>query len=506
MLLAALAEASVDVAALSGRLAKIERLVACLRAASPDEAALAVSYLAGELPQGSIGIGWAALRALPPPAATPSLEILEVDRLVTDLAAVAGKGSRAKRSELVDALFARTTAAERALLLGLLGGELRQGALEGVMIEVIAKTAAVPAVEVRRAVMVTGALGVVVKAALGGGLAALLALRLEVLRPLRPMLAETADDVASALARSSPAAFEWKLDGARIQVHREGDVVRVFTRSLAEITDRVPEIVAAVGALPVTSIVLDGEAIALRADGSPHPFQTTMSRFGSRLDVDAMRASLPLSGFFFDCLSLDGEDLLAAPYSARIAAMERVLPASVRVPRLVTADPAEADAFLRDAIARRHEGVMAKALDATYDAGHRGAHWLKIKPAHTFDLVVLAAEWGHGRRAGKLSNLHLGARGEDGSFVMLGKTFKGMTDAILAWQTEKLLALETSRAGIVVHVRPELVVEVAIDGVQASSRYPGGVALRFARIKGYREDKRVEEIDTVASVRALLAR
>jgi DNA ligase-1 len=321
------------------------------------------------------------------------------------------------------------------------------------------------------------------------------------------MLAQTADDLAGALERVGAASVEWKLDGARIQAHRAGGDVRVFTRNLADITDRVPEVIEEVLALPVTTVVLDGEAIALREDGRPLPFQVTMSRFGAKAAPDEARRATPLSAFFFDCLQVDGEDLLDLPARDRLARLGERLPASLVVPRVETDEVERAQRFLDEALARGHEGVMVKALDARYEAGRRGVGWLKVKPSHTRELVVLAAEWGHGRRRGKLSNLHLGARdpSADG-FVMLGKTFKGMTDEMLAWQTERLLELETRREGIVVHVRPDLVVEVAFDGVQASSRYPGGVALRFARVKGYRPDKRADDADSIDSVRAIHAR
>jgi DNA ligase-1 len=318
------------------------------------------------------------------------------------------------------------------------------------------------------------------------------------------MLAQTAEDVATAIGRTGPAAAEWKLDGARLQVHRLGGEVRAFTRSLADVSDRVPEIVAAALALPVEAVVLDGEVIALRPDGRPHPFQTSMSRFGSNAGTQSHEPSVPLTPFFFDCLHLDGDDLLDRAYEKRVAALDGVVPDESRVPRAVTADADEAERFLEDALARGHEGVVVKALEAPYEAGRRGAAWVKVKRATTRDLAVLAAEWGHGRRQGKLSNLHLGARDPEGGFVMLGKTFKGMTDEMLAWQTGHLLDLATERDGHVVHVRPELVVEVAFDGVQESSRYPGGLALRFARVKGYRPDKAVAEADTIQTLRSLL--
>ena len=507
MLLDEIARTSTDVAATSSRLAKIARLADCLSHASPDEVAVAVAYLSGFLPQGTIGVGWAALRELPPPASpTPALELLEVHEAVSRIAAIAGRGSQAARRDALAELFGRATGGEQRFLTGLLLGELRQGALEGVVVEAVAKAADVPVAQVRRAAMVTGDLGIVASAALAEGQDGLSRFGLTVLQPIQPMLAQTGDDLEDALARVSPARIEWKLDGARLQVHRLGDEIRAFTRNLADITDRVPEIVEAVTALEVDQVVLDGEAIALGPGGRPRPFQETMSRFGSRVKVDESREALPLSSFFFDCLHLDGEDLIDRPARERLEALAGRLPEALRVPSIETEDAAVAQSFLDDALAHGHEGVMVKSLDALYEAGRRGAGWLKVKVAHTLDLVVLAAEWGHGRREGKLSNLHLGARDpESGGFVMLGKTFKGMTDQMLAWQTEHLLGLETAREGHIVHVRPEVVVEIAFDGVQASRRYPGGVALRFARVKGYRPDKRPDEADTIGTVRAIHA-
>jgi DNA ligase-1 len=374
------------------------------------------------------------------------------------------------------------------------------------MVDAVARAANAPAAAVRRAHMLSGDLRAVAGAALADGEAGLGRFRLDLLRPLQPMLAQTADTLANAFERTVSAAVEWKLDGARIQVHRLGDEVRIFTRNLADITARARELVDAVLALPTDAVVLDGEAIALGQDGRPRPFQVTMSRFGRRLDVDELRREIPLSAAFFDCLHLDGRDLLDRPARERFAALDAFVPAPLRVPRLVTDEPAAAEEFLADALAQGHEGVMVKALDAPYEAGRRGAGWLKVKVAHTLDLVVLAAEWGHGRRRGRLSNLHLGARDPaTGGFVMLGKTFKGMTDALLEWQTAELLRLETRSDRQTVHVRPELVVEVAFDGVQASPRYPGGLALRFARVKGYRPDKPAAEADTIETVRAIHA-
>jgi ATP-dependent DNA ligase I len=504
VLLAEIAETSVDVTATSSRLAKIERLATCLRSAEGHEVAVAVKYLSGELPQGTVGVGWAALRELPPSAEPPpSLELGEVDETVTRLQGIAGKGSQATRREVLSALFSRATEPEQRLLVGLFLGELRQGALEGVMAEAVAKAADVPASAVRRAAMFTGDIAGVAEIAMQEGVAGLDRFRLEPLRPVTPMLAQTADDVGAALSRfGGRASVEWKLDGARIQAHRAGSEVRVFTRNLADITARVPEIVAAVSGLDVDAIVLDGEAIALREDGRPEPFQVTMSRFGTKAAAD--ERSRPLTAFFFDVLLVDEEDVVDAPARERLALLATKLPPELVVPHIETDDPDAAQAFLDDTLARGHEGVMVKSLEAPYEAGRRGAGWVKVKKAHTLDLVVLAAEWGHGRRQGKLSNLHLGARDpEHGAFVMLGKTFKGMTDEMLAWQTEHLLTLETHKEGHVVHVRPELVVEIAFDGVQTSSRYPGGVALRFARVKGYRPDKSPAEADTIETVRAI---
>jgi DNA ligase-1 len=370
------------------------------------------------------------------------------------------------------------------------------------MVEAVAKAATVPAPDVRRALRVAGSLGMVAAAAIRDGQRGLAGFRLAVLQPVQPMLAQTAEDITEALGRTRPAAVEWKLDGARIQVHRLGDEVRIFTRNLADVTSRVPELVGAVRQLPVEALILDGEAIALRADGRPYPFQVTMGRFGSRLAIDQLRHAVPLSPFFFDCIHIDGKDLIDRSGAERFDVLSARIPGTLLVPRVETDRVEEAEAFLEKALEGGHEGVMVKALGAPYEAGRRGASWLKVKPAHTLDLVVLAAEWGHGRRRGWLSNLHLGARDpESGGFVMLGKTFKGMTDQMLTWQTKRLLELEKHRDEYTVYVHPEVVVEVAFDGLQQSSRYPGGLALRFARIKGYRPDKRAGEADTIAEVR-----
>ena len=503
MKLAKIVSTSEAIGKTRSRKAKTEVMAACLRRLRPEEVPVAVAYLSGRLPQGTIGVGWASLRDRPPPAAEPTLELLELDAALERIRRAVGRGSQAARRQELAALFAAATRAEQALLARLLMGELRQGALEGSVVEGVAAAAGVPPAQVRRALMLEGDLGTVAAAALAEGGGGLERFRLTVLRPVSPMLAQTASDAGDALARIHPADVEWKLDGVRLQVHVLDGQVRAFARTLADVTDRVPEVVEAMSALPLRAAILDGEAIALRPDGRPHPFQVTGSRFASRVDLERLRASTPLSPFFFDLLHLDGEDLIDRPAAERLEILDARLPASLRVPRTVAEDAETAECFLDGALAHGHEGVMVKALDAPYEAGRRGAGWLKVKRAHTLDLLVLAAEWGHGHREGWLSNLHLGARDPSDGFVMLGKTFKGMTDEMLAWQTERLLELETSREGIVVHVRPELVVEVAFDGLQASPRYPAGMALRFARIKGYRHDKRPGDADTIDTVRAI---
>ena len=498
-----LATASEDVGATSSRLKKAARIADVLRVASPEDVPIVVSWLSGELPQRQIGVGWAALRSLPSAADSPSLTVASVDRTFSAIGATAGAGSQARRTALLRELFEAATPVEQTFLRRLLGGELRQGALLGVMSEAVASAASVPAAEVRRAAMLRGDLPAVAAAALAGGVEALAAFRLEVGRAIGPMLAQTATSVSDALERlGGEAAFEAKLDGARVQVHRSGSDVSIFTRTLDDVTGRLPEIVAAVRALPVRSLVADGEAIALRPDGRPQPFQVTASRFGRRT---VSPDQLPLRAFLFDVLHVDGDDLLDAPASARLEILDRIVPSDERVDRLITSSADDASAFLERTLAAGHEGVMAKSLSAGYEAGRRGAGWLKIKPVHTLDLVVLAVEWGSGRRTGKLSNIHLGARDPStGGFVMLGKTFKGMTDEMLEWQTSRFLSLADGPTdGYVVHVRPEQVVEIAFDGIQTSSRYPGGMALRFARVVRYRDDKPASEADTIDTVRAL---
>lgn len=432
------------------------------------------------------------------------LNLLQVDAYVDRLARAKGAGSTAERRQILVELLSEANGEAREFLVRLMVGELRQGALEGLMTEAIASAARVTAGEVRRALMLSGDVAAVAQAAVNEGHKGLQQFRLRLFQPVKPMLAQTVEDVSAALARLKQAGFEYKLDGARVQLHKAGEEVRVFSRRLNDVSAAVPELVEAVKTIASDRIILDGEVLALQPDGSPYPFQVTMRRFGRKQDVDAMRRRLPLTPFFFDCLHLQGEDLIDRPGRERVTRLSEVLPPELRVPRCVTAKVEEAQAFFEQALARGHEGLMAKALDATYEAGNRGSSWLKIKPFHTLDLVVLAAEWGHGRRRGWLSNLHLGARDPGkGGFVMLGKTFKGMTDAMLGWQTARLQALEVARDAYTVFVRPELVVEVAFNDVQAGPQYPGGLVLRFARIKRYRPDKRPEDADTFDTVRAI---
>ncbi len=506
VLLGELAGVSRTVSQTSARLAKVAALAEVLRAASADEVPVVVAYLSGELPQRQIGVGWAALRSVPAPAGASSLTVLGVDEAFSRIGAVGGKGSTSERKRLVDELFGAATAEEQYFLVRLLSGELRQGALDGVMTDAVARAAGVAVGEVRRAVMLSGSLTVAARAALGGGSEALGRFGLQVGRPLKPMLASSEASLDEALVRvDGAAAVEWKLDGIRVQAHIADGDVRLFTRSLDDITDRLPEVVAALAALPVRDAVFDGELIALRADGRPYAFQDTASRAASEVDAHGA-GTVPLSVFLFDVLHLDGTDLIDLPDAERHAALAAVVPAEMLMPRLVTASAQEATEFFQDAVAKGHEGVVVKSLATPYAAGRRGAGWIKVKPRHTLDLVVLAVEWGHGRRKGWLSNLHLGARDpETGGWVMLGKTFKGLTDELLTWQTARFLELEDHRDDWTVYVRPEQVVEIAFDGVQRSPRYPGGLALRFARVLRYREDKPADEADTIDDVRTLAA-
>ncbi len=495
----------------SGRKEKTAILAALLQGADAAEVEVVVRWLSGELRQGRIGVGYAQVRDLEAsPATEPSLDVLEVDTWLDQIKEIAGAGSQGRRRDRLAAIFARATDREQRFLSRLLVGELRQGALEGVMVDALAKASAVPAATVRRAWMMSGDLGKVAHQAFAGGETALGAYGIELFRPLQPMLADTAEDIGEALGRVDRAVVEWKLDGARIQVHKRGDEVKVYTRALREVTSAVPEVVDQVKALGVRDLVLDGEVIALRPDGRPYPFQTTMRRFGRKTSQGelgglSLRGELPLTPYFFDCLAWDGTTLLDLPLTERLAPIEAIAPALV-VPRVAPTSLAEAEAFFAHAMGSGHEGVMVKDLGTPYAAGARGSSWLKVKPAITLDLVVLAVEWGSGRRTGLLSNLHLGARDPAGGFVMLGKTFKGLTDEMLAWQTAHLLALATEKSEWVVKVRPELVVEIAFNDVQESPRYPGGLALRFARVKAHRPDKSAAQADTIETVREIFDR
>jgi ATP-dependent DNA ligase I len=532
MLLDSVVRTSALVAASPGRLAKIDHIAGLLRDVPAAEIAVAVSFLSGDLTQRQIGVGYAALTdlmggygpspsaaaaGLGGPASAPELTLADTDDALGHIGALAGQGSQAERRRLLAGLLGRATEAERQFLVRLLAGDLRQGALDGVMTDAIARAAGVPGADVRRAHQLSGSLPAAAAAALGAGgdpdaaAAALRAVSLQVGRPIRPMLAAAAPTVAAALERISPAALEWKVDGIRVQVHRTSGGTRVFSRTLDDITHRVPEIVRAAMSLAVSDAVLDGEAVALRPGGRPQPFQVTAARAASQPGEAGQAGQVPLSLFLFDALHLDGTDLIDAPAAERFARLAAMAPPELVIPRLVTADLAEAEQFFAGAIERGHEGVVVKSLDAPYGAGRRGSEWIKVKPRHTLDLLVLAAEWGHGRRQGWLSNLHLGARDPaTGGTIMLGKTFKGMTDALLAWQTDRLLELadppgrdpDAPRRGVV-RVRPELVVEIAFDGIQASTRYPGGVTLRFARVLRYRPDKTPAEADTIDAVRAI---
>ncbi|MFH8758323.1 ATP-dependent DNA ligase [Streptomyces atroolivaceus] len=506
MLLARLAHVSLEVAATTARTRKTALLAGLFREAGPDDVPVVIPYLAGRLPQGRLGIGWSALRVPVTPAGEPTLTVTETDAELTAIGALTGPGSQAARKERLMGLLGAATADEQFFLRGLLTGEVRQGALDAVAVDALADAAGAARAEARRAVMLAGSLGPVARALLAEGPGALASFRLTVGRPVQPMLAHTARTVTEAIDRLGPCVVEEKLDGIRVQVHRDGERVRVYTRALDDITDRLPELTTAVTGLRAERFILDGEVIALGDDGRPRPFQETAGRVGSRRDVATAAGAVPVVPVFFDALSVDGRELLDLPFTERHQELAALVPEEMRVRRFVVDDPADesqreaAKEFSEATLARGHEGVVVKGGTAAYSAGRRGASWLKVKPVHTLDLVVLAAEWGHGRRTGRLSNLHLGARREDGTFAMLGKTFKGLTDAMLSWQTERLRELATADDGHVVTVRPELVVEIAYDGLQSSTRYPAGVTLRFARVLRYREDKGPQEADTVDTV------
>jgi len=497
------------VGATRSRLAKVREIADCLRALAPDEIATAVLYLSGETPQGKTGIGYALLKHASGDgvASTATLSIAEVDAHLTQLATIRGAGSAARRQALLRDLFSRATSSEQEFLLRLIVGELRQGALAGVMVDAIAAASGIAVEDVRRASMYAPNLGAVARVTMVDGAAGLNQFQLAPLSPIAPMLAQTAADVEEALQMlQGEVAFDWKMDGARIQLHKVDDVVRIYTRSSNDVTAAVPEIVEAALRLPAREVILDGEAIALNAQGRPHPFQVTMRRFGRKLNVEAMRQELPIQAFYFDCLRLDGVSLADRPTRERFTALASAVPPEQQFPRLITSSVADAQAFYDDAIEHGQEGVMAKSLDAPYEAGNRGSSWLKIKRAHTLDLIVLAAEWGHGRRTGMLSNLHLGALDPtSGEYIMLGKTFKGLTDAMLESQTREFLAREVSRDDWTVYIRPEIVVEIAFSDLQASPRYPGGLALRLARVKAYRPDKKPTDANTMDDIRRIAA-
>jgi len=507
MLLSRLVEASRNAAATRSRRAKIDALAGALRELALEEIEAGTGFLYGELRQGRIGVGGAKIAQLRgvEPTQIPELTVAEVDATFTRIANAAGRGSSAERERELGKLFSRATGAEQNFLARLLLGELRQGAQEGLMIDALARAADLPLERVRRAVMLSGKLPEVARRALGEGMAGLASYRMELFRPVGPMLASTAEDLESALKDfAGGVAIEDKLDGARIQVHKAGNDIRIFSRQLNDVTASLPDVVELAGRVPARNAILDGEAIALRPDGRPQPFQVTMRRFGRTQDVDRLRHELPLSSSYFDILLFDDVELIDRPNSERRQALADLVGAEQCTRRIVPASVDEARAFVDQALDAGHEGAMLKALESTYDAGRRGAAWLKLKPTHSLDLVVLAVEWGSGRRQGFLSNLHLGARDpQNQNFVMLGKTFKGMTDEMLAWQTTRLKGLSTGQQGHVVYVRPELVVEIAFDGIQKSSVYPGGMALRFARVKRYRLDKSAQEADTIETVRNL---
>jgi DNA ligase-1 len=512
VLFAELATASRVVSSTTKRSEKVAILAAVLRRAAPDEVPAAVAFAIGTSLHGRLGVGWATLADVrPEPAPVANLEVLDVHRALADLSSATGNGSVARRRGILADLLGRATEPEQHLIRGVLGGELRQGALDGVMAAAIARAANVGVAEVQRAAMLAGSLPDAALAALTAGSAGLAAVELAPARPVQPMLASPAANVADAIAVTGPASVEWKLDGARVQAHRRGDEVRLFTRNLNDVTARLGGVVEVVQSLPGGDLVLDGEVLGLTDDGLPRRFQDTMGDFGADAVTSAASSGVTrghsLRAFFFDVLHA-GQPLIDEPLSVRRGVLAATVPSESRLPSIVTADAAEAEAFLDASIAAGHEGVMVKDLTAPYDAGRRGGAWRKVKPVHTLDLVVIAAEWGHGRRQGWLSNLHLAARGGAGEWVMVGKTFKGLTDDLLRWQTERFLVLRigegTGREHHVVHVRPEQVVEIAVDGVQASSRYPGGVALRFARVRRYRHDKPAAEADTIERVQALL--
>ncbi len=466
---------------------------------------IAVAYLSGATPQGRIGIGYAMLSGVLSSSAEHStLQLLEVHHALDQFAAVRGAGSEQRKREILSRLLEKATKEEQQFLVGLLGGELRQGALEGIMLDAIAKATGISGEKVRRAAMLAGSIPPIARSAIESGEQGLAHYEVQLFRPVQPMLAQTAEDVSDALDELGEAAFEYKFDGARVQAHKSGDEVRIFSRGSNDVSDAVPEVVQAVRALPAKDLILDGEVLSLDAQGRPQPFQVSMRRFGRKLDIDRLLTELPMTPFWFDVLYLNGKPVLDEPQAERFAALTGITPPENIVPHITTDSHDQAESFLAQALQQGHEGVMAKARNAAYAAGARGQSWLKIKKARTLDLVILAAEWGNGRRRGWLSNLHLGARDTlKGGFAMLGKTFKGLTDEMLAWQTQELLKLEVARDSYTVYVEPKLVAEIAFNEIQVSSRYESGLALRFARVKRYRTDKSAADSDTFQTVQRL---
>ena len=508
MLLARVVEASHRITATTKRREKTDILASMLRQVRPDEAETAVAFLSGSIRQGRIGIGFSTLQqtgeGMSDAAELPTLEVSDVDRTLSEIAEVQGAGAEQRRRHLLGALLQKATRDEQHFLVRLLAGELRQGALEGVMLEGLAKATGISMERIRRAAMMAGSATSIARTALEQGEAGLAQFDIQLFRPVQPMLAGTAENVVEALQGLGEAALEYKLDGARVQVHKSGDEVAIYSRQGNDVTVAVPELVAATRALPAGNLILDGEVLSLMPDGRPQPFQVSMRRFGRRTDIEALAKELPMTPFWFDLLYLDGRPLVDESQTTRFAELARLAPSEHLIPNLVTADAARAEDFLHTALARGHEGVMAKARASAYAAGARGQSWLKIKQARTLDLVILGAEWGSGRRRGWLSNLHLGARDtQKGGFAMLGKTFKGLTDEMLAWQTGALLKLEVARDKYAVYVHPRLVVEIAFNEIQVSSRYVSGLALRFARVKRYREDKTAADSDTFEAVQRL---
>jgi len=505
MLLATAVETSFRIASTTKRLEKADLLTGLLKQLNPEEVEIVVSFLSGVTRQGRIGIGYATLREAKGPAAeSGNLDILEVDRILQEVAGLRGPGSEQRKRELLNRMLTRATENEQKFLVSLLGGELRQGALEGVMLDALAKASGLPAERVRRAAMMAGGAAGIARAVLENGEAGLSQFEIRLFSPVQPMLAQTAEDVADALDELGEAALEYKFDGARVQAHKSGDEVVLFSRRSNDVSAAIPEIVQAVRSLPAKELILDGEVLSLDPQGRPRPFQTSMRRFGRKLDVERMMSELPMSPFWFDLLYLNGAPLIDESQARRFSELERLAPTEMLAPRTMATSVNRAEDFLHEALQQGHEGIMAKAPNANYAAGARGQSWLKIKRARTLDLIVLAAEWGNGRRRGWLSNLHLGARDtERGGFAMLGKTFKGLTDEMLARQTQELLKLEIARDSYIVHVEPKLVVEIAFNEIQVSPRYKSGLALRFARVKRYRPDKSADDADTFGTVRKL---